>query len=123
MVSLPTIVRCLKLADEILTDSFVTETEPLMLNASWTEAQKRSVLGITPRGETVNGNHTLRAFSLCHHKSTARVITLHMLLNCFLEEPQLCFRHQQTHKGITLLWKLGDHPSGVIPRGGKVRVS
>ena len=79
MVGSPTIERCLKIADEILTDGFVTETEPLMLKASWTEVQKHRVLGISPWGETVNGNQTLRAFSLCHHKSAARVITLHLL--------------------------------------------
>ena len=34
MVCPPTVDRVLKLADEILTDGFVTDTEPLMANAS-----------------------------------------------------------------------------------------
>ena len=33
MVCTPNIERCLKLADEILTDGLITETEPLILNA------------------------------------------------------------------------------------------
>ena len=33
MVCMPNVERCLKLADEILTDGFVTETEPLILDA------------------------------------------------------------------------------------------
>ena len=33
MVCTPNIERCLKLADEILTDGFITETEPVILNA------------------------------------------------------------------------------------------
>ena len=33
MVCTPNIERCLKLADELLTDGFVTETEPVILNA------------------------------------------------------------------------------------------
>ena len=33
MVCVPSVEKCLKLADEILTDGFITETEPLILNA------------------------------------------------------------------------------------------
>ena len=81
------------LADEILTDGFVTETEPLMLNASPKEIQQlqEGWAFIPPWGETVNGNRTLRPFSLCHHKSAARVITLHLIVNVFLEDLQQCF--------------------------------
>ena len=93
MVCLPNIERCMKLADEILTDGFVTDTEPRMLNVSMTdiELEARAAPGIPPWGDTSNGKRSLRPFSLCHHKSAARVITLHLLLNCFLEEPQQCF--------------------------------
>ena len=34
MLQVPAMERCMKLADEILTDGFVTDTEPLMLNGS-----------------------------------------------------------------------------------------
>ncbi len=93
MVCPPSMERVMKLADEILTDGFVTETEPLMLNASPKEIQQlqEGWAFFPPWGETVNGNRTLRPFSLCHHKSAARVITLRLIVNVFLEDPQQCF--------------------------------
>ena len=89
MVCEPTLDKVLKLADEILTDGFVTDTEPLLLNVSPTAVEKHGLECIPPWGETVNGKPSLRPFSVCHHKSAARVIALHLLLNVFLEESQL----------------------------------
>ena len=53
MVSLPNNERCMKLADEILTYGFVTDTEPLMLNVSETaiEVEAQCAPGI-PHGAT-----------------------------------------------------------------------
>ncbi len=83
----PSMERCLKLADEILTDGFVTDTEALMLNVAKNDMAAAGTPGIPPWGEmTESGQQTLRAFSLCHHKSAARVATLHLLVNIFLEE-------------------------------------
>ena len=78
----------MELADEILADGCVTETEPPMPNASPTELRQpqEGWAFITPWGETVNGNRTLRPLSLCHHKSAARVITLHLIVNVALAE-------------------------------------
>lgn len=89
MVCEPTVDRVLKLADEILTDGFVTDTEPLLLNVSPTQMENQGLLGIPPWGEMVNGKPSVRPFSVCHHKSAARVIALHTLVNVFMEEPQL----------------------------------
>jgi hypothetical protein len=91
MVCEPTKDKILKLADEILTDGFVTDTEPLLLDVSPTHVEAASVLtqeSIPPWGDVVNGNPSLRVFSLCHHKSASRLIALHILLNVFMEEPQ-----------------------------------
>ena len=93
MVCEPTVDK--KLADEILTDGFVTATEPLLLDVSPTRMDAiqgiQNMAGIPPWGDMVNGTHkpTLRPFSILHHKSAARVIALHILLNVFMEEPQL----------------------------------
>ena len=91
MVREPTVDRCLKLADEILTDGFVTDTEPLILNVTPMQMEKEVDLmeGISPWGAMVDGVASLRPFSVCHHKSAARVIALHLLLNVFMEESQL----------------------------------
>ena len=93
MVCEPTVDRILKLADEILTDGFVTDTEPLLLDVSPTRMDAiqgiQNMAGIPPLGDMVNGKPTLRPFSILHHKSAARVITLHILVNVFMEEPQL----------------------------------
>ena len=89
MVCEPTIDKIMKLVDEILTDGFVTATEPLLLNVTPAVIEQAGLLGIPPWGETVNGYPSLRAFSLCHHKSAVRVIALHLLLNVIMEEPQL----------------------------------
>ena len=89
MVCEPTIDKIMKLVDEILTDGFVTDTEPLLLNVSPTQMENQVLLGIPPWGEMVNGKPSLRPFSVCHHKSAARVIALHLLVNVFMEDPQL----------------------------------
>ena len=91
MVCEPTKDKILKLADEILTDGFVTDTEPLILNVTPMQMEKEVVLmeGISPWGAMVDGVASLRPFSVCHHKSAARVIALHLLLNVFMEESQL----------------------------------
>ena len=86
MVCEPTLDKCLKLADEILTDGFVIDKEPLILNVSPTQMEMEGIHGIPPWGELVNGKPSLRPFSVCHHKSAARVIALHMLVNVFFEE-------------------------------------
>ena len=89
----PTVDKILKLADEILTDGFVTDTEPLLLDVSPTRMDAiqgiQNMAGIPPWGDMVNGKPTLRPFSILHHKSAARVIALHILVNVFMEEPQL----------------------------------
>ena len=91
MVCEPTIDKIMKLVDEILTDGFVTDTEPLILNVTPMQMEKEVDLmeGISPWGAMVDGVASLRPFSVCHHKSAARVIALHLLLNVFLEESQL----------------------------------
>ena len=89
MVCEPTIEKILKLADEILTDGFVTDTEPLILNVTPTQMEEEGLKGIPPWGAMVDGVQSLRPFSVCHHKSASRVIALHLVLNAFLEEPQL----------------------------------
>ena len=91
MVCEPTKDKILKLADEILTDGFVTDTEPLILNVTPMQMEQQGLEGISPWGATVgvDGFASLRPFSVCHHKSAARVIALHLLLNVFMEESQL----------------------------------
>ena len=89
MVCEPTKDKILKLADEILTDGFVTDTEPLILNVTPIQMEKEGLEGISPWGAMVDGVASLRPFSVCHHKSAARVIALHLLLNVFMEESQL----------------------------------
>ena len=49
MVCMPNVERCLKLADEILTDGFVTETEPLILNAKM-DVGDHTASGVPPPG-------------------------------------------------------------------------
>ena len=89
MVCEPTIDKIMKLVDEILTDGFVTDTEPLILNVTPVQMEKEGLEGISPWGAMVDGVASLRPFSVCHHKSAARVIALHLLLNVFMEESQL----------------------------------
>ena len=91
MVCEPTIDKIMKLVDEILTDGFVTDTEPLILNVTPMQMEQQGLEGIPPWGATVgvDGSASLRPFSVCHHKSAARVIALHLLLNVFMEESQL----------------------------------
>ena len=93
MVCEPTKDKILKLADEILTDGFVTDTEPLLLDVSPTRMDAiqgiQNMAGIPPWGDMANGKPTLRPFSILHHKSAARVIALHILVNVFMEEPLL----------------------------------
>ena len=91
MVCEPTIDKIMKLVDEILTDGFVTDTEPLILNVTPMQMEQQGLEGIPPWGATVGGDGfaSLRPFSVCHHKSSARVIALHLLLNVSLEESQL----------------------------------
>ena len=89
MVCEPPIEKILKLADEILTDGFVTDTEPLILNVTPTQMEEEGLKGIPPWGAMVDGVQSLRPFSVCHHKSASRVIALHLVLNVFLEESQL----------------------------------
>ena len=89
MVCEPPIEKILKLADEILTDGFVTDTEPLILNVTPTQMEEEGLKGIPPWGAMVDGVQSLRPFNVCHHKSASRVIALHLVLNAFLEEPQL----------------------------------
>ena len=91
MVCEPTIDKIMKLVDEILTDGFVTDTEPLILNVTPMQMEQQGLEGIPPWGATVGGDGfaSLRPFSVCHHKSAGRVIALHLLLNVFMEESQL----------------------------------
>ena len=83
MVCEPTIDKIMKLVDEILTDGFVTDTEPLILNVTPTQMEQQGLEYIPPWVAS------LRPFSVCHHKSAARVIALHFVLNVFMEESQL----------------------------------
>ena len=89
MVCEPPIEKILKLADEILTDGSVSDTEPLILNVTPTQMEEEGLKGIPPWGAMVDGVQSLRPFSVCHHKSASRVIALHLVLNAFLEESQL----------------------------------
>ena len=91
MVCEPTIDKIMKLVDEILTDGFVTDTEPLILNVTPMQMEQQGLDGIPPWGATVgvDGFASLRPFSVGHHKSAARVIALLLLLNVFLGESQL----------------------------------
>ena len=89
MVCEPPIEKILKLADEILTDGFVIDTEPLILNVTPTQMEEEGLKGIPLRCAMVDGVQSLRPFSVCHHKSASRVIALHLVLNAFLEESQL----------------------------------
>ena len=89
MVCEPPIEKILKLADEILTDGFVTGTEPLILNVTPTQMEEEGLKGIPPWGAMVDGVQSLRPFSVCHHTSASRVIAPHLVLNAFLEESQL----------------------------------
>ena len=89
MVCEPTIDKIMKLVDEILTDGFVTDTEPLILNVTPTQMEQQGLGGIPPWGAMVDGVPSIRPFSVCHHKSAARVIALHLLLNVFMVESQL----------------------------------
>ena len=49
MVCVPSVEKCLKLAAEILTDGFITETEPLILNAK-VDVGHHTAPGIPPMG-------------------------------------------------------------------------
>ena len=89
MVCEPIVDKILKLVDEILTDGFVTDTEPLLLNVTPIQMEQQGLPGIPPWGVMMNGVASLRPFSVCHHKSAARVLALHLLLNVFMEESQL----------------------------------
>ena len=109
MVCEPAIENILKLADEILTDGFVIVTEPRLLNVSPTRMEKQGLEGIPSWGEMANGKPSLRPFSVCHHKSAARVIALHILVNMFMEEPQLLEGPRRDTK------TLGDRLGGVVP--------
>ena len=93
MVCEPTIEKILKLADEILTKGFVTDTEPLILNVTPTQMEQQGLKGIPPWGATMDGSESIRPFSVCHHKSSARVTALHLLLLPFIQESQLFARN------------------------------
>ena len=84
-----TMDKIMKLVDEILTDGFVTDTEPLILNVTPTQMEQQGLEGTPPWGAMVDGVPSIRPFSVCHHKSAARVIALHLLSNVFMEESQL----------------------------------
>ena len=92
MVCEPTIDIILKLADEILTNGFVTDTEPLILNVTPTQMEQQGLKGIPPWGAMVDGSASIRPFSVCHHKSAARVTALHLVLIAFIQESQLLAR-------------------------------
>ena len=88
MVCPPDKNKVVRLADEILTDGFVIEIEPLILNAAPTAIMEfgENWEFIPPWGDTMNGKRTLRPFSLSHHKSASRVIALHLIVNIDLED-------------------------------------
>ena len=89
----PNIEKILKLADEILTKGFVTDTEPLILRVTPTQMEQQGLGGIPAWGAMVDGVPYIRPFSVCHHKSAARVIALHLLLIVFIQESQLFARY------------------------------
>ena len=93
MVCDPTIDKIMKLVDEILTDGFVTDTEPLILNVTRTQMEQQGLKGIPPWGAMIDGSESIRPFSVCHHKSSARVTALHLLLLPFIQESQLFARY------------------------------
>ena len=93
MVCEPTIEQILKLADDILTKGFVTDTEPLILNVTPMQMEQQGLESIPPWGAMVDGVPSIRPFSVCHHRSAARVIALHLLLIVFIQESQLLARY------------------------------
>ena len=93
MVCEPTIDKILKVADEILTDGFATDTEPLILNVTPTQMEQQGLKGIPPWGAMVDGVASLRPFSVCHRQSAARVVALHILLIVFIQVFQLLARY------------------------------
>eukprot|EP00974_Lingulodinium_polyedra_P043455 4172672-Lingulodinium_polyedra.AAC.1 len=50
--------------------------------------------------EVLRGKKTLQAFSVWHHKSAARLITLHLLLNNCLEEPPCVGCQQNAYRNV-----------------------
>ena len=93
MVCEPIVHNIMKLADEILTDGLVTDTEPLILNVTPTQMEQQGLKGIPPWGATIDGSESIRPFSVCHHKSSARVTALHLVLLPFIQESQLLARY------------------------------
>ena len=93
MVCEPIVHNIMKLADEILTDGLVTDTEPLILNVTPTQMEQQGLKGIPPWGATIDGSDSIRPFSVCHHKSSARVTALHLVLLPFIQESQLLARY------------------------------
>ena len=93
MVCEPPIEKILKLADEILADGFVTDTEPLILNVTPTQMEEEGLKGIPLWGAKVDGVASLHPFNVCHHKSAALVIALHLLLIVFIQESQILARY------------------------------
>eukprot|EP00974_Lingulodinium_polyedra_P115644 11156135-Lingulodinium_polyedra.AAC.1 len=62
MLQVPALERCMKLADEILTDGFVTVMGPLMLNGPARDKMGEDFA--PPWGDNTDGGKpTLRAFS------------------------------------------------------------
>ena len=85
MLQVPAIELCMKLADQLITDGFVTDTEPLMLNGSRHDTMCDDF--VPPWGDKMDGGKpTLRALSGRHRKYAARSATLHLLVNIFIEE-------------------------------------
>ena len=77
------------MADEILTDGFVTHTEPSLLNATESDMEKVAVKvsgGPAWARSQEEPHEGVQYFSFCHHKSAARVATLHMLITIFMDD-------------------------------------
>ena len=55
--------------------------------------EQQGLEGIPLWGAMVDGVASPHPFNVCHHKSAARVIALHLLLIVFMEKSQLLARY------------------------------
>lgn len=77
---------CLELVDSILTSTFLTKHEPLLLCSGEREPCE---LGVDPAWIDFNpgaSGSIIQPFAIGHHKSAARVSTLHLILSLFMED-------------------------------------
>ena len=82
----PSTEKCQRLADEILTDGFLSDAERLQANCPANHALEWQDV-IPPWGaSTPDGKPTLRPFSVWHHKSALRISTAMVICHLFVED-------------------------------------